>query len=216
VKDVELKNGFIDNKMVKLNINKIKLVRLEGKYLKKIMDWRMDSDITKSMYSNPDLTYEKQKAWFRSVENDLSKRVWVIIYDNIPIGVLQIDNINNELCHAFWGYYIGENTYRDKGIGKIVEANCYNYCFDMLGLSRIHSEVFTWNRYVIINHLKLGNEPTGYFNNYAKGWDIIRVTLTKERWDTLREKFPEVNMHVYDEPQVWGSFGLLKKMEDKT
>lgn len=68
--------------------------------LEMIMNWRMQPEITKYMYTDPELTIEKQLTWFRSLKTKNDTFIFMIEVDSIPCGILNITNIDyiNKRC----------------------------------------------------------------------------------------------------------------------
>ena len=56
--------------------------------LQMIMEWRMRPDITKFMYTDPQLTLEMQRKWFHSLKGRKDMFSFMIEVDGIPSGIL--------------------------------------------------------------------------------------------------------------------------------
>jgi len=61
--------------LLRENSVNIQLLKVNETYLELIMNWRMSSDITRYMNTDPVLTIESQKKWFSSFQKDLSKKI---------------------------------------------------------------------------------------------------------------------------------------------
>jgi UDP-4-amino-4,6-dideoxy-N-acetyl-beta-L-altrosamine N-acetyltransferase len=171
----------------------IELVRLNDHNLQKIMEWRMKPEVTKYMYTDPILTIEKQQRWFTSIINNPEVKYWMINVDNVDVGVLDLCNINMQHRRCSWAYYIGDTSFRGRGIATTLECNIYDYVFDILKLNKICCEVFTFNHKVISIHQKFGSiiEGTLHQHIYKNGqyMDIVTMGITKDRWKKIKELY---------------------------
>ena len=52
--------------------------------LQMVMEWRMRPDITKFMYTDPQLTLETQKIWFYSLKERNDILTFMIEVDKVP------------------------------------------------------------------------------------------------------------------------------------
>lgn len=180
---------------VELALRRITLIKLE-----KIMYWRMSPEVTQYMFTDPELTLEKQKIWFERINKDPSVSYWIINVNNIDIGVINLYDIdwNNKRC--FWAYYIGDSSFRGMGIARHLECNIYDYVFLKLGMNKLCGEVLVFNEKVIEIHKKFGSEIEGIFKQhiYKKGRfiDVVRMAILKEKWKKIRSqyKYEKINI----------------------
>ena len=85
-----------------------------------------DCDLIFRWISNPELrkmtgtrgipNYEEHLKWFESKLNDKNNIIRIIIYDGIPVGIVGTNEINIYDKNANVYLYIGNETYRKKGI----------------------------------------------------------------------------------------------------
>ena len=75
--------------------------------LQMIMEWRMRPDITKFMYTDPQLTLEMQRKWFHSLKGRKDMFSFMIEVDGIPSGILNITDISAfMICLFFYDFQI--------------------------------------------------------------------------------------------------------------
>ncbi|MFV0440865.1 MAG: GNAT family N-acetyltransferase [Lachnospirales bacterium] len=98
-----------------------------------------------------------------------------------------MDNLNKK---CFWAYYIGDTSYRGKGISKDLECNIYDYCFYTLNLNKLCCEVLSFNEKVISLHQKYGSLIEGEHKEHiCKNnifYDVTSMGITKTRWEEVR------------------------------
>lgn len=178
------------------------LRNLVEKDQKMIKDWRMMPEVTKYMYTDPVITEESQKIWFRSIKYDQTVKYWIINYDDKDIGLLNINNIDNKNLRCDWAYYIADESMRGKGIGKLIECNIYDYLFYTLNLRKVCCEVFAFNKKVIMLHEKFGAEIEGIRKKHiyknGKEYDIVEMAILKEKWNQIRKNYDYEKMIIED------------------
>ncbi len=154
--------------------------------LQKIMDWRMDPDITRYMNTNPVLTLEGQKKWLDSINSNNNVKHWVIEKNRKPIGMINLVDIDWEAKNASWGYYVGEVKERSLHIAISLEMSLYDYVFENLGFDELHNEVFSLNKGVIKLHEACGShvvkEVKGEVEKEGVKYDITHISITRDEW----------------------------------
>ena len=171
----------------------LKLRKIKEADLQLILTWRMSHEVTNYMYTDPKLTLESQQLWLKSLAQNQNVLYWIIEYDNIPIGVINIcdiDKVNNKCA---WAYYIGDTNFRGKGIATLLECNIYDFVFYSLGLNKLACEVFEHNDRVIKLHLKFGTEIEGLLKGHIiKGeekYNVVTMGILKCKWDITRKNY---------------------------
>lgn len=154
-------------------------------HLEKVRRWRQSPDVTKYMYTDPQITTEQQIEWFKRVSKDPSRRDYIICVDSEDVGFLSLSKITDDSC--FWAYYLGELSARGKGVGTAVELNVADYVFNTLQLNSLRCGVFSWNDRVIYLHEKLGAHITEHFNISKNGVEHGAVVLVTDKVVWLSE-----------------------------
>ncbi len=130
----------------------VKLEKFSYKFLEKSWYWLNDPEV-KYLTDTPDFTEEQQKKWFDSLGSDPTYQLWGISFSEMPIGVFGIKNIQLQKGEGeYWGY-IGERTYRGKGIGRIVLQSLIDYAKNKIGLLSLYLYVIEQNE-IAINFYK--------------------------------------------------------------
>lgn len=171
----------------------VKLIKLREEDLDMIAKWRMLPEITKYMYTDPIITPESQKEWFKSIEMDSSVRYWIIIVDDIKVGLISLNDIDYVNKRCYWGYYIADQSARGKGLARILECNIYDYAFFNLKLNKFCSEVLGFNERVVSIHEKFGSKVEGVLKQhiYKNGafHDVVCMGITRDEWIRTRSQF---------------------------
>lgn len=168
----------------------VTLRSIEEKDLERIMNWRMDEDITRYMNTNPKLTLEGQKKWLASVRANSDVRYWMILVDDQEAGVINLTGLNNPDGDLGWAYYVGEKKLRSIKTAISLEMSLYDYIFDELGKNALYGDIFTLNQGVIKLHLMCGSEIVEEKKNHVckEGvyYDVTFMRMTKEKWEEIR------------------------------
>lgn len=174
----------------------LRLRKLYKTDLELVMNWRMKPEITKNLYTDPKLTLEMQYKWFDKISDDDTVKYWIIEVDNNSAGLLWLYSIDrlNKKCE--WGYFIGDDSYRGKGLGRPLECNVYDYVFNVLELNKLHCEVFAFNDMVVKIHEKFGSEIEGHHKQhiFKNGifYDVVSMAITANKWSNIKSQ------HEYD------------------
>ena len=171
----------------------LKLRKMKEEDIYKVMEWRMFPEVTKYMYTDVQLTRESQKAWYERISKSTEYLYWIIEFDGIDIGVINLCDIDQSNKRCFWGYYIADTSFRGKGIARNLECNIYDYVFFKLGMNKLCGEVFEDNKMVIQIHQKFGSKIEGTFiaHIYKNGEyrNIVRIAILKEDWQAIKDGY---------------------------
>lgn len=156
--------------------------------LDRVREWRMLPEITRHMYTDPQITPAEQNAWFERIAASAADLVWIIelAEADLPVGILsltEIDAVNRRAC---WAYYIAQPEARGKGLAKTLELNIYRYVFEELQLNRLWCEVLTSNERVVSLHEKFGSRVEGVLREHVikngQKLDIVRMAVLASDW----------------------------------
>lgn len=166
----------------------IRFTPLKEEHLSTVMAWRAQPEVARYMFTDfkPDL--EQQRRWFKKISGDDTYRYWVILYQDVPVGVVNLAAIDerNRRCTA--GYYIGELDYRS--VGAMVPPYLYNHVFRGMGFNKIYGEVLGGNEQILKIHHQHGFREVGVYRDHV--WkdgafhDVILIELLADVW--LKQK----------------------------
>ncbi len=167
--------------------------------LERLMHWRMMPEITKYMNTDPTLTMEGQRAWYRRIQEDEKKKLdqgrmgfyWLLEVDNVPSGFVSLVNIEEKHKRLHTGVYIAVKSKRSLRLAIDIQWNLYDYAFDVLGMNKVCEEVFAEN--VAVNRLLdiCGSKREGVIRShiYKNGqyFDVVTRGILKEEWEEKRK-----------------------------
>lgn len=131
-------------------------------YLDKSWDWLNDPEI-KKLTNTPDFTKEGQKLWFEGIFKNETYKVWGVRFDETPIGVFGIKNIDYQSSTGEYFGYIGEKKYWGKGLGKeilskIVDKAKFDIKLETLYLKVLIENEVAINLYKKFNFIEKNND----------------------------------------------------------
>lgn len=169
----------------------ISLEKIKEKDLKLISQWKRNQSIIKYIDTKPIITLKEQLNWLKKIKNDKKCRYWIINNYGIKIGIIKLNNIDfeNKICDL--EYYIGDLHFRGREIIPIVIYNIYEYVFEYMNFERICCHVKVSNKHAIHISEKMGCEMKDKLNieSYKNGKDIVRLSITKEKWNEIKSKY---------------------------
>jgi UDP-4-amino-4,6-dideoxy-N-acetyl-beta-L-altrosamine N-acetyltransferase len=162
----------------------IRMIALKKDHMELLLKWRKQARVKDAMLTEVNHSLEKQFEWYNSIRNDPSKKYWLITFEEKPIGVInlsEIDQVNNK-CSA--GFLIGEESF--SSLGAIVLPALYNYIFKKRGFLKVYGSVVSSNKTILKIHEIHGYRQIGYYEKHIlknnEYIDIILVELMAENW----------------------------------
>lgn len=171
----------------------LKLRKVKESDLELMMNWRMNPAVTANLYTDPILNMEKQKKWYVKMIKDITVKYWIIEIESIPIGIIWLYQIDDFHKKCEWGYFIGNDSFRGKGIGRNLECNIYDYVFFKMNMNKLYCEIFNFNDRVISIHEKFGSEIEGVFKDHifknGKFHDVTSMAILKSKWKRIKSEY---------------------------
>ncbi|MEG0283294.1 MAG: UDP-4-amino-4,6-dideoxy-N-acetyl-beta-L-altrosamine N-acetyltransferase [Erysipelotrichales bacterium] len=155
-----------------------------------VRDWRNSENIRKYMTSERIISEETHKKWIKSLENNNKTMFFIVFYEEKPIGIVTIYNIDYDNLKCEWGFYIFDTSLRGLGIGKRLEVSTLNFIFNEIGIKKLSCSVLETNPSVISMHKKMGFEQEGLFKEEVqrddKRVDVIHLGMTSKTWEKIK------------------------------
>lgn len=162
----------------------LRFARLREDDLGLILTWRTRPDITSMMISDIELDMDKQRHWLTRISSDPTVRHWMILWNDRPVGVINLADINDQHKRCSAGYYIGDLALRQ--LGAVIPPYLYNHVFRDLGFNKIYGEVMASNAPALRMHALHGYRQVGTLRKHilknATFLDMVVVELLAETW----------------------------------
>ena len=171
-------------------LKNIKFKPIKSIYLKKILTWRNQRDVRSKMINQKIISYSTHKSWYEALKKNKRQKVLIIYFNNLPIGLATIKEIDKVNKTCTWGFYIGEKSFRY--LGLLVEIKLIDIMFNRLKIRKIWGETLSDNKKILKIHFFLGFKKEGLLkkhirqgNNYH---NIIITSLFYEDWIRSKKK----------------------------
>tara|TARA_B110000116_G_scaffold174993_1_gene151389 strand:+ start:124 stop:648 length:525 start_codon:yes stop_codon:yes gene_type:complete len=126
--------------------SKIQLKKITKSDLKLLIEWRNSNKIFLYNTQYFLLNLKMQMDWFNSLQNDSSRKMFMILHENVKIGICGLIDIDYKNKNTNIAIIIGKTQLHAKGLGTMALSNLLNYGFKKLGLHRIGADVIEYNK----------------------------------------------------------------------
>lgn len=158
----------------------------------KIRNWRNNPEVSRYMYTDHHISKVEHEKWFNRVLTDPSMKYWIVVSDEIDVGIIGLYNIDNRNSRAFWAFYLAEGSIRGKGIGSFLEYFILTYSFKELRLNKLCCEVLDINQNVAKMHKSFGFKEEGYFRQHIRkndGFhDVHSLAILAREWTEIEDE----------------------------
>ena len=159
-------------------------VKLRKDHLDMVYKWRTSEFVSRFMLTRVSGSIQDHYAWFDIVDNDHRFSYWVIIYKEVPIGIINLAAIDPVNLKLTAGYYIGESEYLS--LGAVVLPYLYNYVFLEMKYHKIYGEVVAGNNNVLKIHMMHGYRNVGTYKDHlivnGSFQDVMVIELLSDEW----------------------------------
>jgi UDP-4-amino-4,6-dideoxy-N-acetyl-beta-L-altrosamine N-acetyltransferase len=177
-------------------MKEVEFVEINTNDLELIRNWRNSKEVSQFMYTDHYINTEDQLNWFSKISNKTDCKYWLIKYNNIKVGLINITDIDLNLRTCCWAFYIGDSAYRDLGIGVKAEFELIEMVFFKLNLQVLFCEVISTNLNVLNLHKKFGFKESSFNKNYFVknniSYDVVKLSLNKIDWMKVRDKLNSI------------------------
>jgi RimJ/RimL family protein N-acetyltransferase len=185
--------------LLKMDIIHARCRKITPDDLEKLMNWRMDPNVTRYLNSDPHLTIEGQRQWYRRITEDEKKTpeegrkgyYWILEVDDIPAGFVSLTDIDYVSKRIHTGAYIAEKVCRSMRLAIDLQWNLYRYSFEELGMHKVCEEVFAENK--AVNRLLdiCGSSREGVLRDHVckNGiwYDVVARGILQSEWEDKKK-----------------------------
>jgi len=161
----------------------LKSRRLRASDLELLRLWRMHPDVTKYLFTDPLITTDDQRLWFKQLQQKNNSIYWIITYYAQDIGYASLTHIDRKNKRADPGVYICETGYRYRGFGKSILHALQKYAFERLHLHKLTAQVLSHNHAALNLYSHSGWSVQGILRDHIlkdKFYDVTNFSLLKE------------------------------------
>jgi UDP-4-amino-4,6-dideoxy-N-acetyl-beta-L-altrosamine N-acetyltransferase len=157
-----------------------------------IRQWRNKPEVAKYMYTDHHIAPEEHSLWFDRISDDPRSRYWIIVCDQIDVGLVNIYDIDEKNRRCYWAFYLADPSARGKGVGSFVEYSILSYVFEKLDFNKLCCEVLGFNEAVVNMHKDFGFQQEGLFREHIiKGghvFDVVCLGVLRREWEAKKSE----------------------------
>jgi UDP-4-amino-4,6-dideoxy-N-acetyl-beta-L-altrosamine N-acetyltransferase len=123
----------------------VNILNVDDTIKERVRCWRNKTAIRKRMLTQHIIFKKEHRQWLLSLQASHTKRFWVVFYAGMPVGCANVYNIDLKKKNAEWGFYIGEDDCRGKGLGKKILRKLFKTVFTEMKLRTLTTMVLPDN-----------------------------------------------------------------------
>jgi len=163
------------------DIEFINIIEVQEELKEKVRQWRNRDQIRKFMLAQHIISKEEHLQWIKDLRHRNDWRFWVIFLRDIPIGSVYLQNINYEKLTSEWGFYIGEDAYRGKGLSKFILFNLLEMFFNEMKFNTLFTRILSDNIVALNLYRKFKFREIERSFSKNRG-EVILLGFSKEDW----------------------------------
>lgn len=166
--------------------------KIKDSDLEMIMNWRMQPDITKYMFTDPQLTLEKQIQWYEKISKEDDSFYWIFEVNGLPVGLVSLVDWDKKNSVIYGGGYIAEKKGRTLNNILDMNMNLYRYAFEELKINKAAIEIMSNNVSQVQWMKRIGAVQEGIARQAIKKngqyYDLYLLSFLKEEWENVCRK----------------------------
>jgi len=169
------------------------LETLKAEHLEMVRLWRNQGFVRSNMQFQGVLSRADQESWFSKLDEN-KNLYWIIIYNDYPIGLIHIKDIDFELDSGEAGIFIGEPSYLEMPQSMLAILFMMELAFSVLKLKTLKAKIQAGNKHSI-NF----NERLGYELNANQKSEFHYYDVTQEQFEKATNKLRVSAAKMYGE-----------------
>ncbi len=179
-----------------MNYNKLTYIPIQEaneKVIEHIREWRNSKEISRYMYTNHFIPEDEHRNWQKSIKLRKDLKFWIIYYQDCPIGIVNLSDIdyNNRITN--WGFYIGNEKYRGMGLSKLVLYHLMFFVFEKMEFHKMYTTVLENNLIALSLYEKMGFKQEGILKKHllrdGTYIDVYIMSIFNEDWNNIKNNF---------------------------
>lgn len=168
---------------------------LSQSQLELVWQWRNSERIQNNMHNNQPVAWQDHCEWFDGVQQDTTRKFFVLWQQQRPIGVLNFSGLDTATPE--WGCYLGETNVWP-GSGIILESAALDYAANFTQFSHLLAQVLSFNNaankmHKVFEYQKVKTQYGGERN--GQKFDVWYYSYCLEEWrkkrSTILTKLPK-------------------------
>lgn len=162
-----------------------------------VLEWRNSDRVRLKMINQDIILLENHLKFVNSLKNRTDCKYWLFMIDDVPVGVMDITEIDEKEKSCSSGQYIGNRDYN--GFGILNAFLMFEYIFENLGVEKYYSTVLKNNERVHKLNKLLGGIDIGETENeYKMYWDRQLWEKTKLSIEPMIKQMYEIEEVIFE------------------
>lgn len=166
------------------------ILDVDDRLKEKVRQWRNKTEVRKAMIAQHIITKDEHCNWIESLRKNNACKFWVVFFKDVPIGAAYFSNIKYRELISEWGFYIGENEYRGKGLSKMILFRLLEIFFDEMQFKILFTKVLSKNIIAVNLYKKFGFREK-YLKSSESLKDISLFEFSKDEWRKNKKRFKD-------------------------
>jgi UDP-4-amino-4,6-dideoxy-N-acetyl-beta-L-altrosamine N-acetyltransferase len=156
-----------------------------------VLQWRNREPIRRAMYTDHPISRDEHYAWFERVTREQKTHHFVFEYDSVPMGVINVVDINRTANRCAWGFYVGAE-HAPRGTGSAMGFVALEHLFEVMGHHKVIGEVLADNEASLRYHRRLGFTEEGRLVEHVRKGDrlidVVTFAIFDRDWFQIKER----------------------------
>ena len=169
------------------NLRFVNILELDAAIWEKVRQWRNKDEIRTSMLSQHNISEKEHRSWLEGLRLKNDRKFFVVFNDGIPVGSAYFHNIDYADSSSEWGFYIGDDAYKDKGLGKRIVFKLLGIFFGELKTKTLLTTELSHNKPAINIYNKFRFKECRR-TPFKGGGEIIHMKFSARDWERVKKK----------------------------
>lgn len=165
----------------------ISILETDDGIKEKVREWRNKDAVRSRMLTQHFIGPGEHADWLKGLKDRKDQRVWVVFAGEVPVGSANFQNMRYEDLSAEWGFYIGEDDYRGKGLGKRMLFRLLEIFFDEMKFRTLLTKTLSTNAAALGLYKKFGFRQTGA-EPFDEKQNVVNFEFSLEDWQRRKRQ----------------------------
>jgi UDP-4-amino-4,6-dideoxy-N-acetyl-beta-L-altrosamine N-acetyltransferase len=171
-----------------------RLRAMEEADLDLVLQWRNQEKVRRAMFSDHPISRDEHYAWFERVTREQKTHHLVFEYELVPMGVINVVDINQAANRCSWGFYVGAESV-PRGTGSAMGFVALQHLFETRRFHKVIGQVIADNEASLRYHRRLGFTEEGRLvEQVRKGdhlTDVVTFAIFDRDWLRIKERLAD-------------------------
>ena len=165
----------------------INILQVNPDISRKVRQWRNKDYIRRRMLNRHIISSEEHKQWLLKLQANDSQKFWVVFLNEEPFGSVYLNKVDAKSRKSEWGFYIGEESFLDKGLGRKMMYKFLMLYFDTMKYNELITKVLSGNDKALhlYQQFKFRQVST---EKYNEDEGIIIFKFSAEDWNKYKKE----------------------------